>query len=198
MNSTLRVTLAVAITFTVASGVVVYSAADAGGSRPAAPVPVSDPVGEQATLAPKPPAKPLPAPALRPQKVSREGVRKPVKQIPKVKLPKPVMHNPSVTISDYAWCPGSAQSCIDAGRLTGYNGKYLAGHNYRGYQWLSRVAVGTTVKVTSGPLAGTYRVYGHLGLNRQGGAFPNTGGADLVLQSCESSGTGFSLARRIS
>lgn len=101
-----------------------------------------------------------------------------------------------ITISSYAWCPGHAQSCIDAGKLTGYNGNYLAGHNYMGYQWLSRVATGTTVHITSGPLAGTYRVYGHISLNRQGGSFPNTSGADLVLQSCESNGTGFSLARR--
>lgn len=122
------------------------------------------------------------------------------KQVPR----KPVIHKSvekrrdvGITVSSYAWCPGSAQSCIDAGRLTGYNGKYLAGHNYMGYQWLPRVAEGTTVRVTTGPLTGTYRVYGHLRLTRQGGSFPNTAGADLVMQSCEGSGTGFSLARRI-
>lgn len=119
----------------------------------------------------------------------------PPKSTPPKSTPKP--KKASYTISNYANCTGHAQSCIDAGKLTMYNGNYLAGHNYMGYQWLSRVPVGATVRVTSGPLAGTYRVYSHLRLNRQGGAFPSTGGADLVLQSCESNGTGFSLANRI-
>jgi hypothetical protein len=198
--SNVRIAAAVAVTFIAASTIVMVSAEDAGGTRTLAPV--SDPVGEQATLAPKPPPRALPAPVRPRQHTSRQGVRKPVKPAPPVRASKPrprpqPTRAPGITITSYAWCPGSAQSCIDAGRLTGYNQKYLAGHNYRGYQWLSRVAVGTTVRVTSGPLTGTYRVYGHLRLNRQGGSFPDTGGADLVLQSCESNGTGFSLARRV-
>lgn len=74
----------------------------------------------------------------------------------------------------------------------------LAGHNYQGFQWLSRLPVGRRVLVASGPVAGRYRVTGHLQLNRQAGSIPSFGGADLVLQSCEGSGTGFSLLERIS
>lgn len=186
-----------AVTVALTAGVVMYSADDAGGSKPS--VPLSAPVGEQATLSPKPAVKPLPKPTVkRHVNTSREGVRKPVATAPKSTPKKVAPKAPSgVTISNYAWCPNSAQSCIDAGSLTGYHGNVLAGHNYRGYQWLSRVATGTTIHVTSGPLAGNYRVYGQLRLNHQGGAFPNFGGASLVLQSCEGSGTGFSLARRI-
>jgi hypothetical protein len=105
-----------------------------------------------------------------------------------------------IRISFYQTCNGFAQKCIDAGALTAYNTAatpILAGHNYRGYQWLSRVPAGKRVIVVSGPLAGTYRVYGHLRIGRQGGSFPSFGGASLVLQSCEGSGTGFSLLRRI-
>ncbi|MFF1684455.1 MULTISPECIES: hypothetical protein [unclassified Streptomyces] len=101
-----------------------------------------------------------------------------------------------IRISYYRDCSGNAQPCIDAGALTMYAGRILAGHNYMGYQWLSRVPVGRTVRVISGPLAGTYKVYGHLRINRQGGAIPAFEGAALVLQTCEGSGTGFSLLRR--
>ncbi|MFJ5103232.1 hypothetical protein [Streptomyces sp. NPDC088554] len=102
-----------------------------------------------------------------------------------------------IRISFYQDCTGHAQECIDAGELTMYGGRILAGHNYLGYQWLSRIPVGRTVRVLYGPLEGTYKVYGHLRLSRQGGAIPSFGGADLVLQTCEGSGTGFSLARRV-
>jgi hypothetical protein len=79
-----------------------------------------------------------------------------------------------------------------------YAGRILAGHNYMGYQWLSRVPVGRTVRVVSGPLAGTYRVYSHLTINRQGGSIPAFPGSPaLVLQTCEGSGTGFSLLHRV-
>ncbi|APZ82212.1 hypothetical protein SEA_BABYGOTBAC_44 [Streptomyces phage BabyGotBac] len=109
----------------------------------------------------------------------------------------------AVHISGYRDCTGNPQPCIDQGRgLTLYGRdvgvNILAAHNYHGYQWLSRVALGRTVVVASGPLAGSYRVTGHMRLNRQSGPIPSFGGADLVLQSCEGSGTGFSLLRRIS
>lgn len=103
-----------------------------------------------------------------------------------------------VRISFYDSCPTHPQRCIDAGELTFYGGRILAGHNYMGYQWLSRVPVGDTVRVVSGPMAGTYRVYGHMALSRQGGAMPHFPGSPvLVLQSCEGSGTGFSLLHRV-
>jgi hypothetical protein len=112
---------------------------------------------------------------------------------------RPIATPPAdIRISFYRDCTGHAQQCIDAGSLTMYAGNILAGHNYMGYQWLSRVPVGRMVRVISGPLAGTYEVYGHLTINRQGGTIPSFAGSpDLVLQSCEGSGTGFSLLRRV-
>ncbi|MGH6978005.1 MAG: hypothetical protein ACRED4_01730 [Brevundimonas sp.] len=98
-------------------------------------------------------------------------------------------------------CQSNPQPCIDRGSLTLYGSDYgpgiLAGHNYDGFQWMSRLPVGRTVVVSSGPVAGTYRVTGHMRLNRQSGALPSFGSADLVLQSCEGSGTGFSLLARV-
>ncbi|MFF1417572.1 hypothetical protein [Streptomyces sp. NPDC058280] len=135
---------------------------------------------------------------------SRDGKRK-VLRVERIATPSttPTNRHPIATppadirISFYDDCTGHAQQCIDNGALTMYSGRILAGHNYMGYQWLSRVPVGRTVRVISGPLAGTYRVYGHLKLSRQGGTIPSFGSADLVLQSCEGSGTGFSLLKRV-
>jgi hypothetical protein len=112
---------------------------------------------------------------------------------------RPIAKPPAdIRISFYRDCSGNPQPCIDAGSLTMYAGRILAGHNYDGYQWLSRVPVGRTVRVISGPLAGTYRVYGHLYIDRQGGAIPSFAGSpELVLQTCEGRGTGFSLLRRM-
>uniref|UniRef100_A0AAU7GXB6 Peptidase n=1 Tax=Streptomyces phage Geonosis TaxID=3158856 RepID=A0AAU7GXB6_9CAUD len=134
----------------------------------------------QATPAPERKAAPPRAP---------EATRKPQKPAP-------------IRIGGYRDCTGNPQPCIDQGRgLTLYGRdvgvNILAAHNYHGYQWLSRVALGRTVVVASGPLAGRYRVTGHMRLNRQSGPIPSFGGADLVLQSCEGSGTGFSLLDRI-
>lgn len=102
-----------------------------------------------------------------------------------------------IRVSFYDDCTGHAQECIDAGALTMYAGRILAGHNGDGYQWLSRVPVGQEVRVISGPLAGTYEVYGHLRIGRQGGSIPSFGRAALVLQTCEGSGTGFSLLKQV-
>jgi len=102
-----------------------------------------------------------------------------------------------IRITFYRDCTGHAQECIDAGALTMYAGRILAGHNYMGYQWLSRIPVGQEVRVISGPLAGTYEVYGHLRINRQGGSIPAFPGSPaLVLQTCVGNGTGFSLLKR--
>ncbi|KDQ65665.1 hypothetical protein [Streptomyces sp. NTK 937] len=113
--------------------------------------------------------------------------------------PHPIATPPAdIRISFYTDCTGHAQECIDAGTLTMYAGNILAGHNFDGYQWLSRVPVGRTVHIIRGPLAGSYEVYGHQRLNRQGGSIPDFDGApDLVLQTCEGSGTGFTLLRRV-
>jgi hypothetical protein len=102
-----------------------------------------------------------------------------------------------IRISRYRQCGDAFQACIDTGSLTLYAGNILAGHNYMGYQWLASVPTGRTVRVISGPVAGTYRVYGHLRINRQGGRIPDFGSADLVLQTCVGSGTGFSLLHKV-
>ncbi|WP_326812147.1 hypothetical protein [Streptomyces scopuliridis] len=128
-------------------------------------------------------------------RLSREEIAKPA-TTPTAKNPIPVPPA-DIRIVFYEDCTGHAQSCIDDGQLTMYAGRILAGHNYMGYQWLSRVPVGRTVRVISGPLAGTYRVYGHMRLSRQGGAIPSFGSAELVFQTCEGAGTGFSLLKRI-
>ncbi|MFJ6636628.1 hypothetical protein ACIQMR_35470 [Streptomyces sp. NPDC091376] len=130
-------------------------------------------------------------PTARPTERVATPSKMPAKKHPIAKPPA------DVRISFYKNCTGFAQSCIDDGHLTMYAGNILAGHNYMGYQWLSRVPVGRTVRVISGPLAGTYKVYGHKRLNRQGGSIPDFGGAALVLQTCEGSGTGFSLLKRV-
>ncbi|MFJ9213053.1 hypothetical protein [Streptomyces sp. NPDC102264] len=128
-------------------------------------------------------------------RISREQLAKPA-VTPTTKNPIPVPPK-DIRIVFYEDCTGHAQQCIDDGHLTMYGGRILAGHAYMGYQWLSRVPVGRIVRVISGPLAGTYEVYSHLRLNRQGGAMPPFGGAELVLQTCEGSGTGFSLLKRV-
>ncbi|MET9126958.1 hypothetical protein [Streptomyces sp. NPDC004528] len=139
---------------------------------------------------------------------AREGVRATLKPsaVPHIVKPSrtsakrhPIATAPAdIRITYYRNCSANPQPCIDAGSLTFYAGRILAGHNYMGYQWLSRVPVGRTVRVISGPMAGTYRVYGHLVIGRQGGAIPAFAGSPaLVLQTCEGSGTGFSLLHRV-
>lgn len=110
-----------------------------------------------------------------------------------------------VTISTYTDCTGDPQPCIDAGSLTYYAGNWangewsqlLAGHDYMGYDFLHSVPTGTIVLVDGGAAAGTYEVYDHMYLNRQGGDMPAFGGASLVLQACKGEGTGFSMLREI-
>ncbi|MEU1037638.1 hypothetical protein [Streptomyces sp. NPDC005907] len=147
------------------------------------------------------PYRPTPRPSTH---TTREGKREAltrhiVTQSTKPATRRPIAKAPAdIRISFYRNCTGNPQPCIDAGSLTFYAGRILAGHNYMGYQWLSRVPVGRTVRVISGPMAGTYRVYGHLAIGRQGGSIPAFAGSpDLVLQSCEGRGTGFSLLHRV-
>ncbi|MFD7776613.1 hypothetical protein [Streptomyces sp. NPDC059753] len=149
------------------------------------------------------PYRPTPRPMPH---TTRAGERKALTPSPRIASPSttPTTAHPIATppadirISYYRECSGHAQPCIDAGALTMYAGRILAGHNYLGYQWLSRIPVGRTVRVISGPLAGTYRVYGHLRVNRKDGSIPAFAGSPaLVLQTCEGSGTGFSLLHRV-
>ena len=56
-----------------------------------------------------------------------------------------------------------SQAAVDTGKLVLWWDKpyWLAGHNYRGWQWLAFVANGAKVVVTKGRAAGTYVVTGH-------------------------------------
>lgn len=190
-----------------AAAAFVAAAAAVGGpvNQAAAPSPADGSSRTFAMAAEQPERKP----AEQPRAERRAAVQATPAPAPKPAAPKPSpartkpLKPSAVHISGYRDCTGNPQPCIDQGRgLTLYGRdvgvNILAAHNYHGYQWLSRVALGRRVVVDSGPLAGTYRVTGHMRLNRQSGAIPSFGGADLVLQSCEGSGTGFSLLRRIS
>lgn len=120
---------------------------------------------------------------------------------------KTVAPAPKVTtISGYSFCGSAvaaAQKCIDQGKLTLYypaGVSTLAGHNYMGWYWMDDLPIGRTVKITSGGLAGTYKVYAHGWAKRgsAGGKFPSAGyGAAVALQTCTDTGTGFSFLRRI-
>jgi hypothetical protein len=151
------------------------------------------------------PYRPEPRPTSH---TTREGVRKTLTPHPSASLATPstrprtkhpIPKAPAdIRVTYYRNCSAAPQPCIDAGALTMYAGNILAGHNYMGYSWLATVPVGRTVRVISGPLAGTYKVYGHLRINRQGGSIPAFPGSPaLVLQTCEGSGTGFSLLHRV-
>lgn len=183
-------------------------------TRPAAAIATLATVAAMAVVlshpsdAPVPPAEHAPTVTHAPSHPSRSGDRPrlsahlkssamKVVEPAKRPIPRATRRQATVTtISRYINCDGNAQPCIDRGNLTMYAGNILAGHNYMGWSWLDDVPVGRTVRVTSGPLDGTYRVYGHLRLGRQGGSIPSFGGAALVLQTCAGSGTGFSLLKR--
>lgn len=218
-----RVTIASAaavVVLTAAAAVPVYVSATADAAPPqraaAGPVITQLPPmpGHEPVIPPSPSAS-LPAASL--PSLTAEATRAPVKpsqrpaatRAPEAAAKPSTARPPAATtaprpetrtvISGYRVCEADPQPCIDGGSLTLYGRDYgpgiLAGHNYDGFQWLSRLPVGRVVQVTSGPVAGRYEVTGHLRLNRQSGALPPFGGADLVLQSCEGSGTGFSLLR---
>lgn len=117
---------------------------------------------------------------------------------------KPTKHQSAATppsdirIDSYQNCSPQPQHCIDAGTLTMYAQKILAGHDYMGYQWLSRVPIGHRVRINSGPLEGTYKVYDHLKISRQHGFIPTfPGSPSLILQTCEGHATAFSLLHRL-
>jgi hypothetical protein len=162
------------------------------------------------TEGPKPEARPSFTPPVRTKApVVRKSVVKPKPAAkPRQKPTRPVKKKPVETVTrigGYAFCGSAvaaAQRCIDAGKLTLYypaGVKTLAGHNYMGWAWMDDLPVGRKVVITSGGLAGTYRVYGHGWAKRgsQGGTFPSAGfGASVALQTCTSTGTGFSFLRR--
>jgi hypothetical protein len=202
----------IGITGTLVAVTAVVVGANAQASDPQPPsvmerVEVS--VSPSPTLAPKALSTPISAPATKttrkavtsPPTTSHKVVpvqptRKPV--MPASKAPMQTKTVPVTYIRSYAMCGNNFQHCIDQGSLTLYhNNMILAGHNYMGWSWLDDVPTGRIVKVTYGPKAGIYKVYSHLRLGRQGGAAPSFGSADLVLQTCAGSGTGFSLLHRV-
>ena len=135
--------------------------------------------------------KPVVKPRVRPTRTAKKE-RRPVEQVTR--------------IDGYAYCGSAvpaAQRCIDQGKLTLYypaGVKTLAGHNYMGWYWMDDLPVGRKVVISSGSLTGTYLVYGHGWAKRgsQGGTFPASGlGASVALQTCTSTGTGFSFLRRL-
>lgn len=153
--------------------------------------------------------KPEPRPTLTPPVRTKAPTVKPKPVVkPKSKPTKTVKRKPAepvTRIGGYVFCGSavaSAQRCIDQGKLALYypaGVRTLAGHNYMGWSWMDDLPVGRKVVIGSGALAGTYRVYGHGWAKRgsQGGTFPSAGlGASVALQTCTSSGTGFSFLRR--
>jgi len=160
------------------------------GPKPEPRPSFTPPVRTKAPATRRPVVKPKPAAKPRPER-TRTAKRKPVETVTR--------------ISGYTFCGSAvaaAQKCIDAGKLTLYypaGVKTLAGHNYMGWSWMDDLPVGRKVVITSGALAGTYRVYGHGWAKRgsQGGTFPSAGlGASVALQTCTSTGTGFSFLPR--
>ncbi|WP_432157820.1 MULTISPECIES: hypothetical protein [unclassified Streptomyces] len=193
----------VAASVTTVAAVAVAIAPDAQTPTPRLSDVVSAPVVTPSPASPHP-YRPEPRPAPH---TSRSGKRESLTPSPSASLaapsptsrterPRTTQPPADIRISFYQVCEKAPQPCIDAGALTMYAGRILAGHNYMGYQWLATVPVGRTVRVISGPLAGTYRAYTHMHVNRQGGAIPDFGSADLVLQTCVGSGTGFTLLHR--
>jgi len=188
-------------------------------SLPPQPVQENAPVaasGSRISLPPLhliPTASPVASPVMKAEvtrKAASAAKPKPVIK-PKSKAVKPVQASPKkpvervTRISGYTYCGAAvsaAQRCIDQGKLTLYypaGVKTLAGHNYMGWSWMDDLPVGRKVVIESGGLRGTYRVYGHGWAQRgsKGGKFPASGlGASVALQTCTSSGTGFSFLRR--
>lgn len=156
------------------------------------------------TTKPSPPApKPVPAkptPTRSPQKVTPTPSVKPAPKPAPKKTYKPKPATPSTfTIGGYKQCGPNYQACIDAGGITLYNGNILAGHDYMGFAWAySKTKNGTTIKVSSGAYAGTWKVAAKQWIPRQSGSIPGfVNNYPLVLQTCSGNGTGFALLVRV-
>lgn len=170
-------------------------------ARPALAPTATPTVAPAAKPAPKPAPVVARALAVATPVVVRHAATPKPKAAPPKPAPRPVVARAAtartITISRYVDAPGS-QKAIDACNLVLWSHAplWLAAHNYCGFQWLSSVPTGTTVRVTSGAAAGTFVVTGHVLLNRQGGVMPALK-ADLVLQTCVGSSTGLTLLRRV-
>jgi len=169
----------------------------ATAQRALAPVSVTVPT----VPAPKPAAKPT-ATKKAPASVTRAPSAPTPARAHRTAAPSTPTHQPAPvsgrrTIARYLDAPGS-QKAIDRCNLVlwTHHPYWLAGHNYCGFQWMAYLTTGSLVTVSSGPARGTYRVTGHVRLNRQSGSLPHVS-ADLVLQTCVGSATGLTLLRRV-
>ena len=146
---------------------------------------------------PKPvPVKPTPTQA--PQKPAPKPTWKPKPKPTVTNKPKPPVATASFTIGGYKQCGSNYQACIDAGGVTLYAGNILAGHDYMGFAWAYQsTKIGTTIRVSSGAYAGTYKVQKKAWIPRQSGSIPGfVNNYPLVLQTCSGNGTGFALLVR--
>lgn len=122
---------------------------------------------------------------------------KPVKVVQPVVRPAP----PKVkTVTLYPVTAIGSQKTIDQGKLVTWMTSptcLLAGHNNRGWSFLDDIANGTIVIVKTGPCVGSYKVVGHRNQKVKGGPVPSwMVQYPLILQTCTSSGLGFSLLVR--
>jgi hypothetical protein len=171
------------------------------------PVPASDPVGApsvtESTAQPAP-AEPVRLPSI-PLGRAVVAEASPTPPPPPAPAPAQAPRSTTPTVSTVRLNPVTAladQDILDQGHLVTwwvYPPCVVAGHDTDGWDWLANIPSGTTVEITRGPCAGTYRVEAHHWSPNRGGPMPDALlGWDLALQTCvRSGGTGFSLARRI-
>ena len=203
-RSTLIVRLA---TLAVTAGLVTGVAGMTAGSPPPASSAGGTPAAAAAAApavvaAPSAPTRPVASPSTptaspapsRP--VARSGQSQSTVTTTKAAV-RPATARRTIYIRSYLDRMGS-QAAVDTGKLVLWWDKpyWLAGHNYRGWQWLAFVPTGAKVVVTKGRAAGTYIVTGHKRLNRQSGPMPEVR-ADLVLQTCVGAKTGLTLLKRL-
>lgn len=169
------------------AGTLAAATAEASPTASAVPSPETSPI---ASLSPKPSTA-----------VVRTGETRKPTRAPRPTTRATIPAKPKV----YRLAPVTAyfsQRAIDQCKLVlfGTNPTNLiAAHNNCGYGWLDNIPTGSTVIVTVGPAQGTYRVVGHKWIGEKGGRAPAwLGNYDLVLQTCTDSGTGFSVAQRVS
>lgn len=96
-----------------------------------------------------------------------------------------------------------SQDAVDTGQLVTWTTDpvcVLAGHNTMGWAWMDDLERGSVVKVGAGPCQGVYQVIGHRRQDVKGGPIPDwmaDPAIDLVLQTCQIRGMGFSLLQRV-
>lgn len=111
--------------------------------------------------------------------------------------PRPPVGQGEKAINLYPVTALFSQNVVDQGNLVTWMTSptcLIAGHNNRGWNWLDDIANGTAVNVKTGPCTGSYVVVGHRRQSVKGGPVPAwMSGYPLILQTCTSTGLGFSL-----